>query len=288
MNMKKNLLAGILILSLVFCLLAACDALFGKDEGEEEDTEPVNAGVTVTPATASVAHGGTQNFTADQTVTWTVSGGKATATAINANGRLSVAANETATRLTVKATSTADKTKSGTAVVTVTAGKATVTEVTVSPKTARVNKGGTRHFDATVKGTNNPSGDVTWSIVETGKNAGTTIDTTGKLTVAAGENLASFTVKATSTVDTTKSDTATVTIGSIVVPTDNRILNPTTQNTQLTTTSLGPITDQKSQLGNRSLTSPSPYGYEVWDETGSTGTASFWWYGVNQGGGGSF
>jgi endo-1,4-beta-xylanase len=88
----------------------------------------------------------------------------------------------------------------------------TVTSVTVSPATASVAKGATKTFTATVAGTNNPAQTVTWSIVQTGKNSGTTINSSGLLTVAAAETLTSLTVKATSTADNTKSGTAAVTI----------------------------------------------------------------------------
>lgn len=54
------------------------------------------------------------------TVTWTVSGGVA-GTSIDASGVLTVAAGETASALTVRATSTIDPSKSGTAAVKVTA-----------------------------------------------------------------------------------------------------------------------------------------------------------------------
>lgn len=81
--------------------------------------------VAVTPDTASVAKGGTQQFSAvvtgtndpAQTVTWSVSGGLST---ITEDGLLTVAAGETASTLTVTATSTLDNSKSGTATVTVT------------------------------------------------------------------------------------------------------------------------------------------------------------------------
>jgi len=87
-----------------------------------------------------------------------------------------------------------------------------VTEVTVSPETANVVKGKNITFTARVIGSNNPLQTVIWSIVETGKNAATTINENGTLTVAIAENLASLTVKATSTVDNSKSGTATVII----------------------------------------------------------------------------
>jgi uncharacterized protein YjdB len=90
----------------------------------------------------------------------------------------------------------------------------TVTGVTVSPATPDVVKGNTITFTATVTGTNHPAQTVTWSIDQTNKNAGTAINASGVLTVAAAETLASLTVKATSTVDASKSGTATVTISS--------------------------------------------------------------------------
>jgi hypothetical protein len=99
---------------------------------------PKVTSVTVSPATASVSKGASQKFTAtvagtglseaDKTVNWTVTGGKKTATAIAADGTLTVAEDETATSLTVKATSAIDNTKSGTATVTVTKARALTAE----------------------------------------------------------------------------------------------------------------------------------------------------------------
>jgi hypothetical protein len=86
----------------------------------------------------------------------------------------------------------------------------TVTSVTVSPATANVAKGGTHQFTATVTGDNSPAQTVTWTV--TGGGAGTTISTSGLLTVAAAETATTLTVTATSTVDTSKSGTATVTV----------------------------------------------------------------------------
>jgi len=91
---------------------------------------PVVTGVTVAPSSVSVAKGGSQQFTAtvpgtkleeeDKVVNWTVTGGAKTETVIAADGTLTVADDETATSLTVKATSAIDNTQSGTATVTVT------------------------------------------------------------------------------------------------------------------------------------------------------------------------
>ena len=168
--------------------------------------------VTISPKTATVAKGGYHQFfaeveeTSNTAVTWTVTGG-GSGTAI-VDGLLTVAINEDAESLIVKATSAADKSKSDTAVVTIT-GSVTVTGVTVDPPSAVVPKGGTQVFTVLVTGTNNPAQTVTWTV--SGGGAGTGI-VNGLLTVAGGETAGTLTVTATSTVDTLKSGTATVTV----------------------------------------------------------------------------
>lgn len=91
--------------------------------------DPVVTGVAVTPVTATVQQGRTQQFTAtvsgngsiDESVTWILSGNSSSATTISADGLLSVARDETASTLTVTATATSDGSKSASATVTVTA-----------------------------------------------------------------------------------------------------------------------------------------------------------------------
>ncbi|MCL2336517.1 MAG: S-layer homology domain-containing protein [Firmicutes bacterium] len=93
---------------------------------------------------------------------------------------------------------------------------ATVTGVTVSPNTnVSVVKGGSQRFTATVTGTNGPDQTVTWS-VSGSTNSGTTINSSGVLTVAANETAATLTVTATSTVDPSKFGTATVAVPAIL------------------------------------------------------------------------
>ena len=90
--------------------------------------DPVVTGVAVTPETATVQQGRTQQFTAtvsgegsvDESVTWSLSGHSSDDTTIGADGLLSVAADETASMLTVTATANGDSTKSASATVTVT------------------------------------------------------------------------------------------------------------------------------------------------------------------------
>ena len=88
----------------------------------------------------------------------------------------------------------------------------TVTGVLVNPTTASLTKGGIETFTAIVNGTNNPAQTVTWSIDESGKHSQTVIGTDGVLTINSAETLATLTVRATSTVDTSKSGVAIVTV----------------------------------------------------------------------------
>ena len=186
---------------------------------------PTVTGVTVTPSTATVNRGGSQTFSATVTgtnnppedVTWTVEGG-VDGTSIDNNGLLTVAAGETAASLTVMATSTFDTTVSRTAVVTV--PQPTVTGVILNTYTAVVLRGGSQTFSATVTGTNNPPQDVTWTV--TGGGAGTFINESGVLTVAAGETAARLTVTATSNFDGITNETVDVAV-PIPIYMSNRI-----------------------------------------------------------------
>ena len=184
-----------------------------------DGTPPEIANVTVDPNTAEVEVGETQKFNAtvtgkgdyyNRSVVWTVSGSSNAGTFISSNGVLTVATDETAATLTVTATAVGNSGKSADATVTV-KQPATITGVTVAPATATVEAGKTQQFTATVIGTGDYNEKVTWT-VSGNKSAGTTISTTGVLTVAADETAATLTVTATAVGDDAKSGTATVTV----------------------------------------------------------------------------
>lgn len=88
---------------------------------------PVVKSVKVTPDKATVRYGAAQQFKADvvtegnaaKTVTWSVSGNNTAATKISQTGLLTVGEKETSTALTVKAVSSADRTKQDAVKVTV-------------------------------------------------------------------------------------------------------------------------------------------------------------------------
>ncbi len=155
--------------------------------------------VTISPKTKTLATGATQQFTAtvanasNTAVTWTATGG-----IISSSGLYT--AGSTAGSFTVTATSVQDNTKSDSATVTITAPQPVT--VTVSPKPVTLFTGGTQQFTATVANASNTS--VTWTAT------GGTISSSGLYT--AGTTAGSFTVTATSVQDTSKSDSASVTI----------------------------------------------------------------------------
>jgi len=179
---------------------------------------PMVTNVAVSPFSVTVSSGSTQQFAAivtgttdnpPQTVTWTLTGGTA-GTSISPNGLLTIGPNQPPGTFVVTATSTADTSRSATAIVTVPQPVPTVANVTVSPNTATVNIGSTQQFAALVTGTNNPSQTVTWAV--SGGTAGTSISPNGLLTVGPNQIPGTLTVMATSTADTSRSATAIVTV----------------------------------------------------------------------------
>lgn len=91
-----------------------------------------------------------------------------------------------------------------------TTGTPTITTVTVSPATVTATKGQTIQLLATVVGTDFASHQVSWSIDS--KLSSITQD--GRLLIGKGETATSIVVTATSTFDTSKSGTATVTVSA--------------------------------------------------------------------------
>jgi hypothetical protein len=123
---SKNLrfMKGVMLLFItiaVSCTSPTSPNTNGNGNGDEQGSV---TGVSIDPSAVSVERGEIFQFSAmvngannpSQKVRWSVSGSVA-GTNINANGLLSVAANETAIRLTVRAVAEADTSKYGTATV---------------------------------------------------------------------------------------------------------------------------------------------------------------------------
>ncbi|GMT96846.1 hypothetical protein KH5H1_09650 [Corallococcus caeni] len=181
--------------------------------------EPVVVGavmVTVSPTSASTTWGGTVQLTAEVSgtnnlaVLWSVEGG-------DANGYVSStgvyrAPNKTGT-FTVTATSVADPANKASASITVEPVVVETVAVAVSPKTGTVAQDAAFSLSVQVTGTNNHA--VQWA-VQGGDDNGT-VSSTG--VYRAPRRAGTFTVTATSVADPSKSDSATLTVDPIVVPT---------------------------------------------------------------------
>lgn len=184
-------------------------------------TGPPAVTVQVSPKTASVVVSATQLFTAtvsntsNADVTWEVNGvagGDATNGTISAGGLYTAPLSvPSPADVTITAVSVADTSKSDTATVTITATPVVV--VTIAPKTASVQVTHTQQFTATVTGTANTA--VTWEVNGTTGGDAThgTISNAGLYTAPSSvPSPATVTVGAVSVADTSKSDTANVTV----------------------------------------------------------------------------
>jgi len=170
--------------------------------------------VAVSPSTATIMVGSTQQFTAtingtsDKSVIWDVDGAKGGNSAVGSisNTGLYTAPGATGTHK-IGVTSGADSTKSASATVTVVAPQVAVS---VSPASASVTEGASRSFTASVTGTSNTA--VTWSVdgVVNGSVGAGTITAAGVYTAPSAAGV--HTVTATSGADTTKHANATVTV----------------------------------------------------------------------------
>ena len=128
------------IAAFVGLILCSIPALAGK---------PTRITVTISPTTATVYSGGTQQFTTAVTgstntgVTWSTTAGTVTSSG------LYTAPTVTATKMAyVTATSAADSTKKATAPVTVNPTPPALSRIVVSPSSASINVGSTQQFSA--------------------------------------------------------------------------------------------------------------------------------------------
>jgi uncharacterized protein YjdB len=166
-------------------------------------------GVTVSPTTATISVGGTQQLTAtvspsnatNKTVSWSSS--NTSVATVNSSGLVSGVAAGTAT-ITV---TTQDGGKTATSSITVNTTTVPVTGVTVSPTSATLNVGGTQQLTATVAPANATNKNVSWS---TSNASVATVNSSGLVTaVAAGS--ATITV---TTQDGAKTATSAIIVNS--------------------------------------------------------------------------
>jgi len=182
---------------------------------------PVTVGLT--PASATVVLGATQQFTAtvsgssNSAVGWSVNGvpgGNTSVGTVSSTGLFTAPQNlPTPASVTITATSQADATKSAAAA----AGIQSDLVVTISPDPASIELGATQQFAAAVASAGNPNRAVVWAVsgVVGGNATVGTIASSGLYT--APQNLPSpptLTLSAASIADPAKTDTATANVTS--------------------------------------------------------------------------
>jgi glycosyl hydrolase family 114 len=182
-------------------------------------TSTAGVSVSVSPTTASLGGGGTQQFTAtvsgssNTAVTWSLTGlGTVSSSGLYA-APASVSSTSTAT---VKATSSADSTKSASATVTL-----NPVAISISPTSASVPTNSTKQFSEQVSYTGNTA--VTWQVNGTtgGNSTIGTISTSGLYSAPSTiPSPATVTVQVISQADTTKTASASVTVTTVAaIPT---------------------------------------------------------------------
>lgn len=175
-----------------FGLIAAGFLLMLVGCAATSNKTPSVVSVSVVPASASVAVGKTQQFTATVTgtsntaVTWNVMGGSANGTIASTGLYTAPATVPNPATVTVTATSQADATKSGSATVKVTSATAASGSVSIAPSAATVANFGTQQFAASVNGTTSSA--VTWQVngITGGSQALGFISTTGLYVAPSG------------------------------------------------------------------------------------------------------
>jgi len=205
-----------------FLFLVTATVLVWSGCGGNKSSTTTGVAITISPTTASVAGGATQQFTATVTgstntaVTWQVNG----ATGGDAiNGTVSTTGLYTApsvlpsnTTVAVTAIAQADTTKTAAATVTLTAPAVIIT---ISPPNATLAAGAQQQFTAAVTVTGSSDNTVTWSVngVAGGDAIHGTVDANGLYTAPLSPSpQAGITVRATSHANTSFFASAPVTV----------------------------------------------------------------------------
>lgn len=202
-------------------LLVISATLLWSSCGGKKSTTTTGVSITISPTTASVAGGATQQFTATVTgstntaVTWQVNGetgGDAIIGTIDTNG-LYKAPNvlPTTTTVTITVISQADTTKNALSTLTLTAPAVTIT---IAPTSATLAAGAKQQFTPTITVTGSSNNAVNWSVnnVQGGDATHGTIDANGLYTAPLSPPKAGITVTATSQANTAFSASAPVTV----------------------------------------------------------------------------
>ena len=230
---------------LSFCLLIVSTGCSG---GNSYHSDPLPGktltSISVSPATASIVAGATQQFTAMATYSdGSTADVTSTATWISASvGAATINSAGMATAVAVGSTTVTASLSgvSGTAMLTVTAATKTVTAISVSPATPSIAVGATQQFTATATYSDNSTANVTSTATWTSANkAAATISSTGLATaVAVGSSTVTASqggISGTAMLTVTAATTKTVTSIAVTPATPSIALGATQQFTATAT-----------------------------------------------------
>ncbi len=206
----------------------------GNNSGGSGGSGGTTVSIAISPTSATVSAGGTQQFQAtvsgssNTSVTWevnNVAGGTSQTGTVSSSGLYTAPTTDVSLQITVTAVANADTSKTANAAVTVNpVGPPPVLTITIAPTTATVGAGTTQQFTPTVTGSDNTA--VTWSVdgIAGGNTTVGTVDSNGLYTAPA--TAAGHTVTATSVADTTKSASAAVSVISMAITPTTTSLTP--------------------------------------------------------------
>jgi hypothetical protein len=227
MTFGLNRVFPILATLVAFLSLGSLLGCQGVSSSSSPATPPLGStpSVTISPATATVQAGLSEQFTAtvkgstNTAVTWLVNGvvgGNSTLGTISSSGLYTSPRNvPSGGVVTVTAQSSADPIKSASAAVTIPPAVSQVT-VTVSPSSANVVGGSTQQFTATVTGVGNTT--VNWSVngIPGGNASVGTISASGLYSAPAFPSASNATITAVSAYDSSASANAVVVVSAVV------------------------------------------------------------------------
>ena len=226
--MKKGCCLLIVVSFFLVFLLSNCN-----DPASSQQNSKSNIGITINSPGQSIVKGGEMEFTAvitssDDTtggVIWNITGHSNADTRIEPvfsntyKAVLIVAKEEPSSSLTVIVTSVKDKTRSVSKKIELLSTNPAVAKVTIEPKQAEIIKGAEWQFTAVVEAVNGAPEAVTWSIDDKVKTSNETkISSGGLLYIGEDETAKTLIVTVLSNFNSSKFDTATVTITTSTLP----------------------------------------------------------------------
>ncbi|MBQ0165032.1 MAG: Ig domain-containing protein [Bacteroidales bacterium] len=222
----------------------------------------VVSSISVTPSTASLTVGDTQQLSAtispsnatNKNVTW--SSGNTSIATVSSTGLVTAKAAGT---VTIKATAADGSGVYGSCTVTIKNSTIAVSSISVTPSTASLTVGTTKQLSATVSPSNATNKNVTWS------SSNTSIATVSSAGLVTAKAAGTVTIKATAADGSGVYGSCTVTVTNVIPPTNTYTITVTSSNTSMGTVS-GSGTYESGQTVTVKATPASGYRFVKWSD----------------------